>query len=205
LGEIRKAVKTFVATKNIGKLGELREIFAGTELDLDTYPLYAEPIEGEASYAENAAIKARALREQLQQAGIEGAILADDSGLEVAALDGRPGVLSSRYQGADATWPMRREALLDEIKDVPAEKRAAKFCCAILLILGEGAELKGYGEVRGRIADEEHGKFGFGYDPIFFYPPAGKTFAEMDADAKNRVSHRGRAASALLSALRIRG
>jgi XTP/dITP diphosphohydrolase len=198
-------LKTFVATKNLGKLGELREIFAGTELDLDTYPLYAEPAEGETSYVENAAIKARALRGQLQQAGVDGAVLADDSGLEVAALDGRPGVLSSRYQGPDATWPARREALLEEMKDVPEDKRAAKFCCAMLLILSDGSEVKGYGEVRGTIATEEHGKFGFGYDPIFFYPPARKTFAELDNDAKNRVSHRGRAASALLSALRTRG
>ena len=198
-------MKTFVATKNLGKLGELREIFAGTELDLDTYPLYAEPAEGETSYIDNAAIKARALRGQLQQAGIDGAVLADDSGLEVAALEGRPGVLSSRYQGPDATWPVRREALLEEMKEVPEDKRAAKFCCAILLILSDGTEVKGYGEVRGTIAAEEHGKFGFGYDPIFFYPPAEKTFAELDSDAKNRVSHRGRAASALLSALRSRG
>jgi len=198
-------VKTFVATKNLGKLGELREIFAGTELDLDTFPVYAEPAEGETSYIENAAIKAHALREQLRLVGIDGAVLADDSGLEVGALDGRPGVLSARYQGPDATWPMRREALLEELKAVPADKRAAKFCCAILLVLPDGGEVKGYGEVRGAIADEEHGKFGFGYDPVFFYPPAGKTFAELDDDAKNRVSHRGRAASALLSALRTRG
>ncbi len=198
-------MKTFVATKNLGKLGELRAIFAGTELDLDTYPLYAEPAEGETSYVENAAIKAHALREQLQQAGVEGAVLSDDSGLEVTALGGRPGVLSSRYQGPDATWPARREALLEELRDIPADKRAAKFCCAMLLILDDGSEVKGYGEVRGAIAGEEHGKFGFGYDPVFFYPPAGKTFAEFDDDAKNRVSHRGRAASALLSALRVRG
>jgi len=198
-------VKTFVATKNIGKMGELREIFHGTELDLDTYPLYAEPVEGETSYAENAAIKAHALREQLQQAGVDGAVLADDSGLDVTALGGRPGVLSSRYQGPDATWPARREVLLEEMKDVPADKRAAKFCCAMMLILPDGTELKGYGEVRGTIPLEEEGKFGFGYDPIFFYPPAGKTFAEMDERDKNRVSHRGRAASALLSALRTRG
>ena len=183
----------------------MREIFAGTELDLDTYPLYAEPAEGETSYVENAAIKARALRGQIQQAGVDGAVLSDDSGLEVAALDGRPGVLSSRYQGPGATWPVRREALLEEMKDVPEDKRAAKFCCAILLILSDGSEIKGYGEVRGSVAGEEHGKFGFGYDPIFFYPPAGKTFAELDDDGKNRVSHRGRAASALLSALRLRG
>ena len=198
-------MKTFVASKNLGKIGELREILAGTEIDLDTYPLYAEPVEGDTSYAENAALKARRLHEQLREAGIRGAVLADDSGLEVAALDGRPGVLSARYLGADATWAARREGLLQELASVPPEKRAAKFCCAMMLVLEDGTELTGYGEVKGVIADAERGKFGFGYDPIFLYPPAGKTFAELADDEKNRVSHRRRAADALLMALRSRG
>ena len=189
----------------MGKIGELREIFAGTEIDLDTYPLYAEPAEGEKSYLENAAIKARHLHEQLREAGVRGAVLADDSGLEVAALDGRPGVLSARYLGDDATWSARREGLLEELSGVPAGKRAAKFCCAMILVLEDGSELKGYGEVKGVIADAERGKFGFGYDPIFQYPPASKTFAELADDEKNRVSHRRRAADALLMALRARG
>ena len=197
-------MKTFVATKNLGKLQELRDLFRGTELELDTYPLYAEPVEGESSYADNAALKAHALYQQLQQAGIRGAVIADDSGLEAAALGERPGVLSSRYQGPDATWPARRGALLEEMKDVLADKRDAKFCCAIMLILDGGSELTSYGEVSGSIAAEEHGKFGFGYDPIFFYPPANKTFAELDEDEKNSVSHRGRAAEALLNLLRAR-
>ncbi len=197
-------MKTFVATKNLGKLQELRDLFRGTELELDTYPLYAEPVEGESSYAENAAIKARALRQQLQQAGVHDAVLADDSGLEVDALGGRPGVLSSRYLGPDATWRARREALLQELKDVPIDERGAKFCCAIKLIRVGGSELTSYGQVLGTIASEERGKFGFGYDPIFVYPPADKTFAELDEDEKNRVSHRGRAAEALLNLLRAR-
>lgn len=197
-------MKTFVATKNLGKLEELRNIFRGTEIEIDTFPLYAEPVEGETSYADNAALKAHALREQLQQAAIRGAVIADDSGLEVLALGGRPGVLSSRYLGPGATWPARREALLEELKDVPSDKRGAKFCCAIIFISDSGAELTAYGEVAGSIATEDHGKFGFGYDPIFFYPPAGKTFAELDEAEKNRVSHRGLAAEALLSQLRAR-
>ncbi len=197
-------MKTFVATKNLGKLQDLHDLFRGTEIELDTYPLYAEPIEGETSYADNAALKARALYQQLQQAGVRGAVIADDSGLEVAALGGRPGVLSSRYQGPNATWPARREALLTELKEVPAELREAKFCCAIMLVLDGGAELASWGEVSGSIAAGEHGKFGFGYDPIFFYPPANKTFAELDENEKNRVSHRGRAAEALLTLLRAR-
>jgi XTP/dITP diphosphohydrolase len=198
-------IKTFVASKNLGKIGELREIFGGTEIDLDTYPLYAEPAEGEKSYAENAAIKARRLHEQLQEAGVKGAVLADDSGLEVAALGGRPGVLSARYLGDDVSWSARREGLLEELSAVPADTRAAKFCCAMMLVLDDGTELTGYGEVEGVVADGERGKFGFGYDPIFLYPPAGKTFAELADDEKNRVSHRRRAADSLLAALRARG
>jgi len=197
-------MKTFVATKNLGKLEELRNIFRGTEIEIDTFPLYAEPAEGETSYSENAALKAHALREQLQQAAIRRAIIADDSGLEVLALGGRPGVLSSRYLGPDATWPARREALLEELKEMPADKRGAKFCCAIMFISDSGVELTAYGEVAGSIATEDHGKFGFGYDPIFFYPPAGKTFAELDEAEKNRVSHRGLAAQSLLGQLRKR-
>jgi XTP/dITP diphosphohydrolase len=199
------SLKAYVASKNLGKIGELREIFTGTEIDLDTYPLYAEPIEGENSYAENAAIKARRLHEQLREAAIKGAVLADDSGLEVAALNGRPGVLSARYLGDDASWSARREGLLEELSAVLPDKRAAKFCCAMMLVLDDGTELTGYGEVEGVIADGERGKFGFGYDPIFLYPPASKTFAELADDEKNRVSHRRRAADSLLAALRARG
>ncbi|HET9392882.1 MAG TPA: RdgB/HAM1 family non-canonical purine NTP pyrophosphatase [Candidatus Rubrimentiphilum sp.] len=198
-------MKTFVASKNLGKIGELRQILASSEIDLDTYPLYAEPAEGETSYAENAALKARQLHKQLGDAGIQGAVLADDSGLEVAALDGRPGVLSARYLSADATWAARREGVLEELTGVPPDKRTAKFCCAMMLLLDDGTELTGYGEVRGVIADAERGKFGFGYDPIFLYPPTGKTFAELADNEKNRVSHRRRAADGLLMALRSRG
>ncbi len=199
------SLKAYVASKNLGKIGELREIFTGTEIDLDTYPLYAEPIEGENSYAVNAAIKARRLHEQLREAAIKGAVLADDSGLEVAALNGRPGVLSARYLGDDASWSARREGLLEELSAVLPDKRAAKFCCAMMLVLDDGTELTGYGEVEGVIADGERGKFGFGYDPIFLYPPASKTFAELADDEKNRVSHRRRAADSSLAALRARG
>ena len=192
MGAAKNHLKTFVASKNLGKIAELREIFAGSEIDLDTYPLYAEPVEGEKSYAENAAIKARRLHEQLRDAGVKGAVLADDSGLEVAALDGRPGVLSARYLGDDASWSARREGLLAELTGVPSDKRAAKFCCAMMLVLDDGVELTGNGEVEGFISDAERGKFGFGYDPIFWYPPAEKTFAELDDVEKNRVSHRRR-------------
>jgi non-canonical purine NTP pyrophosphatase (RdgB/HAM1 family) len=197
-------IKTYVATKNLGKLEELRAIFADSELDLDTYPLYAEAPEEEKNYAGNAESKARGLHNQLREAAVHGAVLADDSGLEVTALGGRPGVLSARYAGKDATWPARREKLLEEMANVPSGEREAKFCCAMILILESGESFTGYGEVEGTITGEERGRFGFGYDPLFYYPPAGKTFAQLDEEEKNRVSHRRRAAESLLTALRER-
>lgn len=198
-------MKTYVATKNLGKLDEMRAIFAGTELELDTYPLYAEAPEDDHTYAGNAESKARMLHKQLREAGVHGAVLADDSGIEVAALGGRPGVLSARYGGRDATWPARREKLLEELAGVPPDARAAKFCCAMVLLLEDGAMFGGYGEVEGIVPGEEEGRFGFGYDPVFWYPPAGKTFAQLSEDEKNRISHRRRAAEALLAAFRARG
>ncbi len=198
------AVKTFVATKNLGKLDELKAIFAGSELELDTYPLYAEAPEDEPTYAGNAESKARSLYRQLRDAGVQGAVLADDSGIEVAALGGRPGVHSARYGGREIPWPQRREKLLEELSTTPVRDRGAKFCCAIVLVLESGEEFAAYGEVEGVLTDEERGRFGFGYDPIFWYPPADRTFAEMPEEDKNRISHRARAAQSLLEALRRR-
>lgn len=195
-------MKTYVATKNLGKLDELKAIFAGSELELDTYPLYAEAPEDEPTYAGNAESKARGLHEQLRAAGVRGAVLSDDSGIEVSALGGRPGVHSARYGGRDISWPQRREKLLEELSTTPADDRTAKFCCAMMLILESGEDLAGYGEVEGVVTAEEQGRFGFGYDPIFWYPPAERTFAELSEEEKNRVSHRARAAAALLNALR---
>src|SRR5665213_2172853 len=103
------AVKAFVATKNLGKLAEMREIFAGSAIDLDTYPLYTDVEESAGDYVGNARLKANALAKQLHEAGIAAAVLADDSGLEVFALDGRPGIYSARYAGAATPWPDRRE------------------------------------------------------------------------------------------------
>jgi XTP/dITP diphosphohydrolase len=194
-------VKTFVATKNLGKLEEMRAIFAGSPLELDTYPLYADVAEGEHSYNENALLKARGLRKQLLDGGVRGAVLADDSGVEVDALDGRPGVLSARYAGKDAMWPQRREHLLEELRGVPESRRGARFVCAMALILEDGTELNSFADVSGWITTSVQGRFGFGYDPLFFYPPAGKTFAELTEEEKNRVSHRRRAADALLAQL----
>ena len=194
-------MKTYVATKNLGKLDEMRAIFRGSTLELATYDAYADVEEGEADYVENALLKARSLQAQLRAAGENAAVLADDSGIEVEALDNRPGVLSARYAGEDATWAQRRATLLGEMDGVHEIERNARFVCVMALLLPDGEELIGEGIVDGRITTEERGVGGFGYDPIFFYPPSHKTFAELPAATKNHLSHRARAAEALLRAL----
>jgi XTP/dITP diphosphohydrolase len=197
-------MKTYVATKNLGKLAEMTAIFEGSPLVLDTYPDYLDVIEGESSYVDNALLKARALYRQLRDAGISAAVLADDSGIEVEAMGNRPGVLSARYAGEDASWPQRLALMLNELRDTPDERRDGRFVCAMALVLPDGEELTGKGIVEGIIAREAHGSAGFGYDPIFFYPPRGCTFSELSAQEKNQVSHRRRAAGALLASLQSR-
>ena len=194
-------MKTYLATKNAGKLGEIRNMLAGSPIDLHTYDGYVDPVEGDDSYVANALLKARALREQLQLAGIHDAVLADDSGIELDALDGGPGVLSARYAGETTPWPQRLETMMSEVRHVPEDRRGARFICVMALITPDGREIVVEGDVRGQITTELRGTNGFGYDPIFYYPPIGKTFGEIPEAEKNELSHRGRAARALLEAL----
>ncbi len=189
---------------NTGKLAEMRAIFAGSPLELDTYPLYVPVSEDSSEYTENARLKARGLAEQLRKAGIRGAVLADDSGLEVEALGGRPGVLSARYGGADARWPDRRESILAELQAVANEPRTARFVCAMVLHLEDGFELQSFGVVVGSIGHAVRGRFGFGYDPIFIPEGESRTLAEFSQSEKNAISHRRRAADGLLRELAAR-
>ena len=195
-------LKTYVATKNEGKLIELRQIFAGSGLEFETYPAYRDVEETASNYAANALLKALALAEQLHAAEIHGAVLADDSGIEVDALDGAPGIFSARY-APGKNWPQRLRMLLDEVGDAtPQERRGCKFVCAMALVLPDGRNLEGYGEVAGFLTHAPAGTHGFGYDPVFYHPPSGKVFGELPAHEKDRLSHRYRAAQALLEALR---
>ena len=192
----------YVATKNAGKLRELEALFAGSSFAPATFDGYADLVEGETSYADNAALKARALHAQLRRAGVGGNVLADDSGLEVVALGGRPGVLTAYYGGTGLTWSERRRALFDELARCgDGADRRARFVCALHFIDVGGRDLTSTGTVAGEIAPEERGELGFSFDPVFFYPPAGRTFAELRAAEKNRVSHRARAVAALLDKL----
>jgi XTP/dITP diphosphohydrolase len=190
----------YVATKNQGKLRELQTLFAPAGWTLLPFADYRDPAEGEASYAENAALKARALAAQLRHAGIAAAVLGDDSGLEVRALGGRPGVLSARYGGERASWAQRRQILLAEVAATASGDRGARFVCALHLVENNGNEFAVEADVAGVLALTERGTQGFSYDPIFAYPPAGRTFAELSEAEKNAVSHRGRAVAALLAA-----
>ncbi len=194
-------MKLFVATKNAGKLRELEAIFAASRFELATYGAYADVAERSMSYVGNAVLKARALAAQLRNAGMTQAVLADDSGLEVEALDDRPGVRSARYGGIESSWPQRRARLLAELRGLPTQRRGARFVC-VMAALVPGRELvTAIGVVEGLITEGELGDRGFGYDPIFFYPPRSCTFAQLSDEEKNAISHRRRAADALLAAV----
>ena len=129
-------------------------------------------------------------------------MLADDSGLEIDALGGRPGVITAYYGGEHLTWPERRQYVLSELSQIDDGDRRARFVCYLHFIDEEGAEIAVNASVDGRIADRDRGDGGFSFDPIFIYPAAQKTFAELTAAEKNAVSHRRRAVSDLLHQLR---
>ncbi len=155
---------------------------------LPDYPGVTLPDEGEVSYAENALAKARAV------AAATGALaLADDSGIEVDALGGRPGLLSARYGGPGLSDADRCALMLRELGGVPPERRGARYRCVIAVSDPGGCEATVEGVVEGRLLTEPRGAGGFGYDPLFFYPPLGATFAAITPEAKNAVSHRGQA------------
>jgi len=195
-------VITYLASKNEGKLAEIRTMLGDSPLELRTYAAYRDPDEGHESYVDNALLKARALHAQLRDTGItDAAVLADDSGIELDALGGGPGVDSAIYAGAATPWPQRLATMMRQVEEEGGRLRGARFICVMALILPDGREIVAEGDVRGEIAPELRGDNGFGYDPLFYYPPIGKTFGQIPEREKNQLSHRGRAARALLEAL----
>ncbi len=189
----------FAATKNLGKYAELRAIFAKRGWSVVLFDAYGDVDEGAESYRENAVLKARALHAQLHADGIDADVIGDDSGLEVFALDNRPGVLSARY-GGDASWAQRRALLLAELGD--SRDRRARFVCALHHIDSEGRETSVFAELQGEISTHERGDGGFSYDAIFCETADGPTFAEISEDEKNERSHRARAVALLVEAVR---
>jgi XTP/dITP diphosphohydrolase len=182
-----------IATTNPGKLKESAGILAGVPVTLvtlnDCDPI-AEPKETGTTFAENARLKAR------HYAGATGLIsVADDSGLEIAALDNAPGVHSARWHGVD--YPMKFRKIQELFRERGVTGSAARFVCHIAVARGNSIVFEAEGTIKGEIVAEPRGTNGFGYDPIFFYPPFGRTLAELDHAEKSTVSHRGKAFAAL--------
>lgn len=197
---IEMPAKIIVATKNKGKLREVREVLAGLPIALVSLRDYAsipDVIEDGLTFAENALKKAKAV---FEATGIPA--LADDSGLCVDALDGRPGVLSARYAGEGASDESNYSKVLKEMKDVPEGMRSAHFVCVLALVKARGYEKVFEATCVGKITTRPVGMNGFGYDPIFYFEPLKSTFAEIDSSAKSMVSHRGKALRQLARYLR---
>ncbi|MBN2321825.1 MAG: XTP/dITP diphosphatase [Acidobacteria bacterium] len=191
--------RLLIATRNRDKLEEIRSILGDSSQDfvsLIDFPDMGEIVESGATLEENAFIKARAA---FQRTGIPS--IGDDTGLEVDALDGRPGVYSSRYAGENATYSRNVDKLLSEMKGVPPAERTARFRCVAALV-GPGFEQSVDGVCEGVILEARRGDGGFGYDPVFFVQETGRTFAEMSLADKNGISHRGRAFRAMAELLK---
>lgn len=191
----RRPDKIVLASGNAGKLKEIARIL--NDLDFEVLPQsefgVADADETGSTFVENALIKARHAADETGLPAI-----ADDSGLCVDALDGRPGVYSARYSGADATDEKNNDRLLEELAGVPDDQRGAAFrCVACFVMPGEKEAVIGEGEWRGRILHERRGDGGFGYDPLFLVPELDVSSAELDPDEKNARSHRGQALAAL--------
>jgi len=193
-------MRLLIATRNEGKKAEYAALLADPEIELLTLKDLGIEMEVEETghtYAENALLKARAY------AAASGMItLADDSGLEVDALGGEPGVRTARYGGEGLSDEERYLLLLEKLRGVPPERRTARFRCVIALVHPDGREVLLEGTCEGRISEEPRGQEGFGYDPVFFLPELNCTMAELPAEAKNRISHRARAARQAREVLR---
>jgi XTP/dITP diphosphohydrolase len=183
--------KMVLATRNRGKVAELRELLEGLGIELlslEHFPNVPEVVEDGETFEANARKKAGVVA---RCTGLPA--LADDSGLEVDTLDGAPGVRSARFSGDHATYTENNEKLLRLMKEVPWKKRTARFRCALALAFPDGTVQALEGTCEGRITDHPQGENGFGYDPLFFFPKIGKTFAQIGRSEKGKISHRGSA------------
>lgn len=192
-------MKIIFATKNEGKVKEITEMLTSMNIELislNHFESVPEIVEDGKTYLENALKKAKIISEFTGET-----VLADDSGLQVDILGGEPGVYSARYAGEGATDEENNAKLLAKLKDVPEELRTASFFCALVLYRQDGNYNSFEAEWQGRIIDERRGINGFGYDPIFLSPQLNKTAAELPAEIKNTISHRGQAFAKLKSHL----
>ncbi len=196
------SAQIFLASTNAGKRAEFAALLATHGLELGAKIEYPDVEENAVDYLGNARLKAEALHRELRRRGIPAVVIADDSGIEVDALAGAPGVRSARYGGIELSWSQRRALMLDDLAAVPDALRTARFQCVLVGIDEAGNEYRGLGETRGRIARGERGDGGFGYDPLFVPEGERRTYAEMSAEEKSETSHRARALHALIAAMR---
>ena len=189
-----------IASTNQGKLKEFKELMKGLSVEvksLKDFPEIGDIEENGASFAENAYIKAKAVFDATGCLSI-----ADDSGLEVDALDGAPGIYSARYAGEEKNDTANNEKLLSEMNVVSDENRGAQFHCAIVAIDQNGTRYDAEGIVRGHILRAPQGENGFGYDPLFYIEEFGRATAELSMDEKNKISHRGKAVRQIVEILK---
>ena len=189
-----------IASGNKGKLKEFQELMKDLPVEvrsLADYPEIGDIEENGTTFAENAYIKAKAVYDAT------GCItIADDSGLEVDALDGAPGIFSARYAGEEKDDAANNAKLLQALENVPDTARGAQFHCAIVAIAADGRRFDAEGIVRGEILRAPRGDNGFGYDPLFYVPEFGRTTAELTMDEKNAISHRGKAVRQIVAILK---
>ena len=186
-----RPVRIVLATGNRDKIQEMKHALEGLPLTLltrDDFPALPEVVEDGETLDANALKKARVL---CVATGI--AAIADDTGLEVDALGGAPGVFSSRFAGPGATYADNVNLLLERMKGVPRERRMARFRCVIALVEPGGMDVLVEGICEGEIIEEARGEGGFGYDPVFYVPRGGQTFAQLSLSEKDKISHRGQA------------
>jgi XTP/dITP diphosphohydrolase len=192
---LTERLKVVLATGNEDKVREIRQILCDAPIDLVSlkeFPDVTPAEEDGRTFEENALKKAMSV---WRQTGL--ASLADDSGLEVDALGGKPGVKSARFAGEGASYEENNRKLLEELRSTPEEKRKAAFVCVAALVTPKGKMILQRGEVKGRIIEEYRGQGGFGYDPIFYLPRQKKTMAELGQEEKNKISHRAQAFNAI--------
>lgn len=191
--------KIIIATTNEGKMKEFRALLAHKDVEIVSMKetgINIDIDENGTTFEENAAIKAKTVCEY------SGCLcLSDDSGLVIDYLGGEPGIYSARYLGHDTPYEEKNKIIIERLKGVPTEQRSARFVCAVAAAFPDGRVLTVKDTMEGYIAEAPAGKGGFGYDPIFLFPPAGMTSAELTAEEKNAVSHRGKALRKMVALL----
>lgn len=190
--------KIIFATGNQGKMREIRSILSDLQVDILSMKeagIAADIEENGATFEENALIKAKAIAAAVAEEDV--VVLADDSGLEVDYLDKEPGIYSARYMGEDTSYEVKNRNIIDRLEGVPKEQRTARFVCAIAAVFSDGESWVTRETIEGYIGWEPAGKNGFGYDPIFYVDEYHCSTAELSAEMKNQLSHRGKALRAM--------